>query len=254
MKNIWISELERVFKRKKTIVGIIIYLLLVGFQCLFLWSFGVGFYNAEEAVYLNNLNAAPFFLRELGIFLIFILIPMFVVDSFNGECSSGAYQLILTRPQDRAKLFIVKWAVQAVIILALLAVTWVVTTLFGNLLFPTVTETPFYQIEGLQVLQAYGYSLLFYVIAALVLLSVIALGGVISTIMPNTIISYLAIIGMLVGAIYLSDHFIFYFSLSDSIFDVLGGENHSLLILVFLIMVISFIINITVWKKRDWMG
>lgn len=254
MKNVWISEWERTFKRKKTWVGIFIYLALVGLECLFLSMVGGrSFYDPDHMVMLNSLNTAPFFLRELGLFLTFVLVPMFVVDSFNGEYTSGAYRLILLRPQKRNILFITKVGVLGTVLLALLLITWLVGTIYGRLVFPEVTEVSFFHTETLNPLEAFIYVLKFYGISFLILLSVIAIGSLISVLMPNSILSYIGIIGFFIGSIYISDHFSFFIGLADSIFQVLGQQNHTLVVLTCLLITISYIINVIVWKRRDWM-
>jgi ABC-2 type transport system permease protein len=255
MSNVWISEFERTFKRKKTWIGIMIYFAIIGLECLFLYMVGgKSFYDPSQVVMLNSLNTAPFFLRELGLFLLFILIPMLVVDSFNGEYTSGAFRLVLLRPQGRAKLFAIKLSVQAVIIFGLLAITMVVGMIYGKVAFPAVNEVSFLNTDPLQPMGAFIYVLKFYAIAYLILLAVITIGSLISVLMPNTILSYIGIIGFLVGSLYVSDHFAFFVAFSDSIFQVLGGQNNMVLILVFPMLIISYIMNVVVWEKRNWMG
>lgn len=255
MKNIWKSEVERTFKRKKTSVGILIYFLLVALEGLFLYGVnGISFYNPDEEVMLNSLNTAPFFLRELGPFLIFILIPMFVVDSFNGEYSSGAFRLVLLRPQERLKLFIVKLGVQCMIIFGLLFVTCLVGMIFGKLVFPDVSEVSFFQTAVLQPVEVFVYTLKFYTISFLILFAVIIIGSLISVLMPNVILSYIGILVFLAGSIYVSDTFVFFLTFTDSIFEVLGSQNDTLLLFVCLLIGISYIMNVIVWKKRNWMG
>ncbi|PWA05156.1 ABC transporter permease [Pueribacillus theae] len=254
MKNVWISEFERMFKRKKTWVGLFVYLFLLGFECLFLYGVGgQSFYDPDHVVGLNSLNTAPFFLRELGLFLIFVLIPMFVVDSFNGEYTSGAYRLVLLRPQGRAKLFAIKWSVQGVLIFGLLVFTWLAATIYGYLVFPNVTEVSFFNTGELQSSEAFLYVLTFYAIALLILLAILTIGSLISTVMPNVILSYIGIIGFLIGGLYVSDHFSFFITFTDSIFQVLGKQNMTLIPLAFSIVLISAILNVTIWTKRDWM-
>lgn len=253
MKNIWISELERTFKRKKTWIGIFMYLALIGLECVFLTTVGGrSFYHPDHMVMLNSLNTAPFFLRELGLFLIFILIPMFVVDSFNGEYTSGAYRLVLLRPQNRTVLFMMKVSVQAMILFGLLLITWIVGMIYGKLAFIEVTEVSFFHTAPLQSIEAFIYVGKFYAIAFLILLSIIIIGSLISVLMPNAILSYIGMIGFLIGSIYVSDKFSFFLNFTYSIFQVLGQQNDSLLILVCFIIFISYIINVVVWKRRDW--
>ncbi len=254
IKNIWISEWERMFKRKKTWVGISIYLALIGLEALFLFGVGVSFYNQDAVVELNSLNTAPFFIRELGLVLSFIIIPMFVVDSFNGEYTSGAYRLVLLRPQGRTLLFTIKLAVQATVIWGLLAVTALVGTMFGKLVFPNVEDVSFFNTGIFQPYQASLYVLLFYFIVFLIMVAVICLGSAVSSIMPNPILAYIGIVGLLIGSIYVSDQFFFFLTVSDSVFEILGEQQLDLFLLIVSLSLVSYIISLVVWKKRDWLG
>ncbi|MEK1829881.1 hypothetical protein AAAC51_14640 [Priestia megaterium] len=55
---------------------------------------------------IDSLNSAPLLLRDLSFAITFIVIPMFVADSFNGEYTSGALRMVLIRPHHRVKLFL----------------------------------------------------------------------------------------------------------------------------------------------------
>nr|WP_245833245.1 ABC transporter permease [Oceanobacillus timonensis] len=255
LKNILRSETERMFKRKKTWIGIGVYLLLIGFQCLFLSAFGgVAFYSPEEEVTLNALNTAPFLLRELGLFFLFILIPMLVVDSFNGEYTSGAYRMVLLRPVPRGKLFLAKITILSIIVFLLLMITMAAGIIYGQLAFPSVTETTFLDTEMLQPLAVYGYVFLYYLTAFVILVSAMMVGSLISTILPNMILAYIGIIGFLVGSIYISDYMVFFLSMADTIFVLLAGQKQMMFSVILFLILGSYILNIGIWKKRDWIG
>lgn len=255
MRDIFISEWEKTFKRKKTMIVIGIFVFLVLFECLFLYGMaGTSFYDADHSVQLNALNTAPFFLRELGLFINLILIPMFVVDSFNGEYSSGALRMVLIRPQSRLKLFFAKWSVQVGIVLMIAAFTWLMATLFGKLFMPAVQETAFLNTGMLKPLGATLFTLKFYGISLFISVIVITIGSLVSSIMPNMVLSYITIIGILVGSIYISDIFFFFMFVSDAIFEQLGSsESLSFYLLLVVLLTISYIMNIVIWKKREWM-
>lgn len=253
MRNIFISEWERALKRKKTIIVIGFYILLVLFECLFLLA-GTSFYDADHSVQLNSLNTAPFFLRELGLFINLILVPMFVVDSFNGEYRSGALRMALIRPQSRVKLFFAKWSVQVSILLLITAFTWLTATIFGKLFMPSVQETTFLNTGMLGTFGANMFTLKFYGISLFISVIVITLGSLVSIIMPNMIISYIVIAGILVGSIYISDIFVFFILVSDAIFEQLGStESLTFYLLLVVLFAVSYIMNIVIWKKREWM-
>ncbi|RWR04379.1 ABC transporter permease subunit [Siminovitchia fortis] len=254
MKQLLASEYERVFKKKKTIVGILIFCFVLAFECFFLYQMDVSFYDPEQVVPLNSINSAPFFLRELGVFLHFILIPMFVVDSFNGEYSSGALRLVLIRPQKRVNVLLAKWIVQASIFFMIMVFTWLVGTIFGRMLMPNVEETSFYQTGSMDAVGGLLYTLKFYAMAFLIVIAVIGLCSLISMLMPNPILAYAGTVVVLVGGIYIQDVFDYLFVPSDSIFAVLGKFQAGFYVSLFLIIAASCMINIGIWKKKQWMG
>ncbi len=216
---------------------------------------GVSFYDRSHSVQLNSINTAPFFLRELGLFINFILIPMFVVDSYNGEYSSGALRLVLIRPQKRVSLFLAKWVVQASLILAITVFTWLVATLFGQIIMPHVSETTFLNTESMNVFEGLIYSIKFYGLSYVIFLCVIGLTSFMSIVMPNPIMAYLGTVACLIGGIYISDQFIYFVFVSDSIFSALGNpDQHGFYISLLFLFAITHIMNVGIWNRKQWMG
>ncbi|MFP3434507.1 hypothetical protein SB781_32615, partial [Paraburkholderia sp. SIMBA_061] len=86
MTGLFISELERTFKRKKTAVVLGVYTGLLAFSWFFFFQRGgISFFDAAHDVKIDSLNSAPLLLRDLSFAITFIVIPMFVADSFNSE-------------------------------------------------------------------------------------------------------------------------------------------------------------------------
>ncbi|KRG15732.1 ABC transporter permease [Lederbergia galactosidilytica] len=254
MKNIIISEYERTFKRKKTMIGLAIYGCVLAFECFFLYAMGgLSFYDPEHSVQLNSINTAPFLLRELGIFLHFILIPIFVVDSFSGEYSSGALRLVLIRPQKRLKILLAKWLVQASFVMAIMLVTWLVGTIFGMISMPYVEETTFYETGPMNAFYGMLYTLLFYGLATFIMMGVIGLCSLMSMLLPNPILAFAGTVAALIGSLYVHDVFE-YFLTSDAIFKILGEQRGEFYISLFLIIVISCMMNVKIWQKKQWIG
>lgn len=256
MERILLSEYERTFKRKKTTIGIGLYFVLIALECFFLYlTGGISFYDADHSVQLNSINTAPFFLRELGLFINFILIPMFVIDSFNGEEHSGAFRLVLIRPQKRVKLFLAKWIVQASIFLGITLLTWFIATIFGQMMMPHVSETTFLNTESMHLFEGLFYTIKFYSVTYLIFLGVIGIASFMSLVMPNPILAYMGTIACLIGGIYVSDQFIYFISVSDAIFSAFGKMGHSEFYMSLLVLfVISHMMNISVWHRKQWKG
>ncbi|WP_074679679.1 ABC transporter permease [Priestia aryabhattai] len=256
MTGLFISELERTFKRKKTAVVLGVYIGLLAFSWFFFFQRGgISFFDAAHDVKIDSLNSAPLLLRDLSFAITFIVIPMFVADSFNSEYTSGALRMVLIRPHHRVKLFFVKWVVQCLLVFIILCITWLVGTCLGRMVMPYVNETTFLGGHTLGTLWALLYSLKFYGICFCIFIAVISIGSILSVLMPNSILSYVATIGALIGSVYVSDKLSFFFSVTDSVFHELSRPNSEFLVnLLFPILLISFIINLFVWKKKEWVG
>ncbi|MED3879739.1 ABC transporter permease [Priestia megaterium] len=256
MTGLFMSELERTFKRKKTAVVLGVYIGLLAFiWFIFFQRGGISFFDADHDVKIDSLNAAPLLLRDLSFAITFIVIPMFVADSFNGEYTSGALRMVLIRPHHRLKLFFVKWTVQCLLVFIILCITWVVGTCLGKIAMPHVNKTTFLGGHTLGTLGALLYSLKFYGICFCIFIAVISIGSILSVLMPNSILSYVVTMGALIGSVYVSDKLSFFFSVTDSVFHELSKESSEFLVnLLFPILLISLIINLFVWKKKDWVG
>lgn len=256
MKGILLSEYERMFKRKKTIISLMFYFFLILFECFFLFMMdGLSFYNAQHSVQLNSINTAPFFLRELGLFINFILIPMFVVDSFNGEYTSGALRLVLIRPQKRFNIFLMKWIVQASLFLVIIILTWVIATIFGFSFMPHTSETTFYQTNSMTTIHGLLYTIKFYGIAYCIILAIIGISCFMSIIMTNSILAFIGTVAILIGGVYISDQLSYFLTVSDSIFAALGNaDSYGFYLSLFLLLIISHIMSIGLWNKKQWMG
>lgn len=256
MGGILLSEFERTFKRKKTTIGIGVYFIFIALEGFFLYlTGGISFYDANHSVQLNSINTAPFFLRELGLFINFILIPMFVIDSFSGEEHSGAFRLVLIRPQQKMKLFLAKWIVLASIFLMLTFTTWFIATIFGQIMMPHVSETTFLNTESMRLLEGLFYTLKFYSVTYLIFLAIIGISSFMSLVMPNPIMAYMGTIACLIGGIYVSDQFIYFISVSDAIFSAFGKIGHYEFYMSLLVLfAISHMMNISIWHRKQWKG
>lgn len=189
---------------KKTKVLLFGYLGLLLLMCRFLSAFKVSFYDPAHDVSLNSLNTAPFLFRELSFFLVFILVPLLAVDSFNGETRSGALRMVLIRPLARWRILAAKWALQAIVLAGLLAVTMWTGVLFGMWVMPDVATTSFYKTETFGFTGAMGYIIQYYSLGLLILMTVSGAAQLISLWMPNAVFSYAGVIAFLIGGIYVS--------------------------------------------------
>ncbi|MFD1409272.1 ABC transporter permease [Kroppenstedtia eburnea] len=249
------SEWQRMWARKKTKVLLFGYLGLLLLMCRFLSAFKVSFYDPAHDVSLNSLNTAPFLFRELSFFLVFILVPLLAVDSFNGETRSGALRMVLIRPLARWRILAAKWALQAIVLAGLLAVTMWTGILFGMWVMPDVATTSFYKTETFGFTGAMGYIIQYYSLGLLILMTVSGAAQLISLWMPNAVFSYAGVIAFLIGGIYVSPRMEFLLMGSDSIFKQLAPSPEADFIgLALGIVTISLAFSFLVWTRRDFKG
>lgn len=254
MLNLMKSEWERMWARKKTKIGLFLFLFLLAFECFFLWGMGGrSFYDPEHAVHLNSLNTAPFLLREMAVYLNFILIPMLVVDSFNREYASGQLRMVLLRPLSYGKLLTAKWLVCSLLLLGINVLMWLAGTFFGKWAMPHAETVHFLNTGDYGPIGAFLFCMAFYGIAFLIFLAVLGVSTLISTLLPHPILSYVGIVIFLVGSVYVSSHLEFFLSVSDSIFHVLGRlEDMSLFGICAACAILGYGCSLWIWRRRNW--
>lgn len=254
MIQLILSEWERMWKRKKTMVSMILFVLIVLFDCFFLKAQMIGAFDAVGSVPLSAQNFSVFLLKEVSFFLSLIIGPLLIVDSLNGENASGQLRLVLIRPISFARLFVAKWVDLAFMLFLFVILTFAAGEIFGHVLLPNAETVTYlnpdisYDSWGafLYALQSYGL----YFLILLAMLSVISL---ICTFMPNSITSYFAWIGVIVGGLYISDSLSFFLLSALTIFKLMAGTLASPFYLPLLaFMSLGFIVTMGIWSRRNW--
>ena len=86
MRQILISEFERIFNRKKTKALIAIFGLLLILHSVWVHTFGVAIYDTKGTeVILSNLNFPVAVTREWYFTLFLLIFPILFIDSFNSS-------------------------------------------------------------------------------------------------------------------------------------------------------------------------
>ncbi|SDW81111.1 ABC-2 family transporter protein [Marininema mesophilum] len=254
MKELFLSEWERIWARKKTIVSLIIYVALLGLFATWLHRGGIGFYTPKLETSLNALNFPTFLLKETGFILALIMLPMFFVDSFNGEYSSGAYRLILIRPHSRGKLLLAKWLSMAAVVAIFLSIAFIFSHILGQILYSAPNSITFYPDgDSYSAAGAFGYSLLYYLTFFAIYLALLGIASLISSFLPNTILSFFLILATLLATFYTPDSYHYFILNGEAAFRVLNGTDTTTFISSVLgIIVGTFILVYTYWKRRNW--
>lgn len=249
------SEWERIWARRKTMVSLGIFILLLGMSTFLLHRGGIGFYTAQLDTQLHALNFPVFLIKELGFILSFVMLPMFFIDSFNGEYSSGAYRLILIRPQARKHLLFAKWGSMAAITAIFLTVAYIFGHIAGWLLYSAPSTVTFYP-DGpsYSILGAFGYSLLYYLIFFLIYLALLGIASLISSIMPNAILAFFSTIATILATLYAPNTLQFFVMNSEITFQVLNGMDQIPFFgSLFGIIIVTYSLVYGVWARKGWM-
>ena len=122
-----INEVEKLYKKKKVMVGIILalFFIVVGqiFISLVRNNFGVQGVSSNEF---------PFLILSI---IVNTLLPLFValitIDSFSGEFSKNTMKIVLTRPVSRLKLFSAKIVSICIFIFSILMLTMIFSIVSG---------------------------------------------------------------------------------------------------------------------------
>lgn len=253
MKNLIISELERIFSSKKSIITLIILIICNLLLSTFVMFCKVGFYDGAHSVPLDALNFPPYILRESHLFLIFIVCPIFLVDSFNAEITNSYYRMIMIRPYSKLQMFMSKLISQALILALIVLIMLGVTTAFGFLTLPVVSNTTYYTSMGTySLLGAMLFNLKFYFYEYLIVLVVLSVNAFVSVLMPNSVLAFLGGIGLISASVYVSDKFEFLILSCKNIFASIYGLNSYLLICSPLIILIGLVASSSIFVKRDF--
>lgn len=126
-KSAFINEIEKIFKRKKIVVAIILSVVVIIFGQLIVSGVGLG-------LGIRMTNSSDFPVVVLSFFAGFIL-PLFTVmvtiDVFAGEYNANTMKLSLLRPISRFKLFSAKITAIAFFALFNLFVFLILSSIFG---------------------------------------------------------------------------------------------------------------------------
>ncbi|MDM5430330.1 ABC transporter permease [Bacillus mycoides] len=253
MRQILISEFERIFDRKKTKVLIVIFGLLLILHSVWVHTFGVAIYDTKGAeAILSNLNFPVAVTREWYFTLFLLIFPILFIDSFNSEISSGAYRLIMIRPVSRWELLLAKWVTQMSIVSLFLLIAFIESYVYGTFFIRHAEETFFLDKQaiygtGTSILYTVKYYLILWFIASALLM----VSSFVSLWFQNSIITYFVIVGLLVVGLYVNEEVSYFLIGSESILKILSERK-----------VIFYLINGTIlggcaiaamfsWCKKD---
>ena len=257
MKTLIQSELSRLVIRRRTIIILILSILAFLFLAFFNSFFGSGFYDPNQTATLDALNFAPFVLRDYHFYLVLVLCPLLVVESFNRERTSGEYRMVMIRPYSRRQFYSAKIISLAIVIGVLVFILWILAMILGSLVLPKSTTTSFFNPKvSYTMVEAIFFSFKFYLIEYFMLVAIISVVSSISLLLASPLLSYVASIFLLFGLGFSTASFEFLAISTRSIFDLLLGIGAGWHVILSLIVVLGLGTgsSYVLFKRNDYLS
>lgn len=257
MKILIQSELSRLVMRRRTIIILILSVLAFLFLAFFNSSFGIGFYDPNQTAKLDALNFAPFVLRDYHFYLVLVLCPLLVVESFNRERTSGEYRIVMIRPYSRTQFYSAKIISLAIIMGILMFILWILAMILGGVLLPQTPATSFFNPEvSYTMSEAIFFNFKFYLVEYFMLLAIISVISSISLLLSSPLLSYVASIFLLYGIGFSIVPFEFLVTSTRSIFDLLLGIEAGGHVILSLIVILGLGMgsSYVMFKRNDYLS
>lgn len=214
MLGIWISELERDWKKKYKVMMFSAFLMVAMFNIWGSSSLQRGVFRfGEGSIVLNNLNAPWFVMDGMSLLMMAALLPMIYIDQLSGELNSGAYRLYALRPYRRFQLWLGKLLALAATTVVGVGIVYIVSMIGSKTLFASSDTAALYGIKGeVGRLSAEWYTIKFYGVFLLTCLAKLLFCSAVCVFISRPIIAFLVILGLsIVLYHYLATDLVFLF-------------------------------------------
>lgn len=248
------NEFQKIFLRKRNMLLLITFTFIVIGLCMFLNYYGLGVHTRDlPLVKVNNLNLSVLVAKESFFVLNLIIFPLMFLDSFSGEIKSGAYRMTLIRPIPRYKLLFSKYLSQLIMAFLFLSILLIVSYIYGQLAGPQVSKVTYSsQYMDQNGLESFYYTLKFYSLLLIIVISILTIVSLISTFIPNTPLGFLITIGLMVGSFYISDKFSYFILAGEYVFNQLNNPNGQFFLINGIIILCGGGLNFWMWRNRDF--
>lgn len=248
------NEFQKIFLRKKTMLFLITFTFIVIGSCTFLNYYGLGNYTSNlPQVKVNNLNLPVLVAKESFFVLNLIIFPLMFLDSFSGEIRSGAYRMTLIRPISRYKLLFSKYLSQLIMAFLFLSIPLIVSYIYGQLVGLHVSKVTYSnQYMDQNGLESILFTLKFYALLLIIVISILTIVSLISTFIPNTPLGFLFTIGLMIGSIYISDKFSYFILSGEYVFNQLNNQDSQFFIINGIIILCGGLLNFWTWINKDF--
>ncbi|TSB46221.1 ABC transporter permease [Alkalicoccobacillus porphyridii] len=254
MRQLVISELERLWQMKMVKILLLLFIGISIFSAYFLTWFDLGIYTIDSETPLNTVNFPWFLLREVSFFVLLVIMPLLCIIVLNSPVKSKAYYLILSRPFSRLEFLLSKWGTLLLAAIFITIFIFIIGLVSGSLFYQIPEYVTFYNDQTrFSVIEGYMYSFKLYFSFLGIIITVIALSSVLAILAPNPIITYFLLMISYVIPIYFSSELSFFLLPIQSIFISLSESGFPLLYMVLpLIAAVGGGISSLLWLKQDF--
>ncbi|MCM1991589.1 hypothetical protein [Oceanirhabdus seepicola] len=253
MKNLVLSELKRVFFRKKFLALIFVSIMYLVLSAGLMLVCRVGFYDPNITMEVNRLNFSVHLLRDFHFYFLIVLFPIIFVECFCGEIASGKFRMFITRPYSKTKIILSKVIVGAIVSGIILLGSLIIFTALGYIKLPYVETTRFFNIDKeFTAIGSFIYSLKFYALEWFILMGLMSIVATLSVLIRNSVVVFLGTIASIVFTLYISEKFLYFLESNKAIFDTLAGDG-SFIIYNGLVVIVGMVITVILFNKRDYL-
>ncbi|WBW97018.1 hypothetical protein [Oceanirhabdus sp. W0125-5] len=253
MKNLVLSELRRVFFRKKFLALIIVSSMYMMVAAGLILVYRTGFYDPNTTMEVDRLSFAVHLLRDYHFYFLIVLFPIIFVECFCGEIASGKFRMFMTRPYSKTKIILSKVLVGAIVGGIILLVSLIIFTVLGYIKLPYVETTRFFYIDKeFNAIGAFIYSLKFYALEWFILMGLMSVIATLSVLIRNSVVVFLGTIASIVFTLYLSEKLSYFIESNKAIFDVLSGKENFIIYNI-LVIIVGIALTVILFNKRDYL-
>jgi len=226
MWGLWVSEIERIWRRKRMIAFGGVYLLLLLSNMWMLKLSGWGQYRFGGRVEMHELSAPWFMMEGISLLLVMAILPILFVEHLGGEIHSGAYRMYMLRSFSRFRLWLAKLLALIATIGVFMGTTCLIAFACGRLFFPHSDTVLIYGAEvPIASTAAALYTVKVYLLLALVCVLKLALSSMVCLFVPRPLMAYIVIFVGSIAALYLNKELVLLFDPFQRILTALSPEG-----------------------------
>lgn len=253
MFGMWVSEMERIWKRKSMF-------LLFGASLLLLfasiWIFKIRgwgeFRYGEGRIVLDNLNMPWFVMDGISLLMVAVILPIIFVDQLSGEIHSGAYRLYMLRSFRRFQFFLIKLLALAATITIYIGATYFIAVISAWLFFPHNDTLMIYgTTDPVGPMEAFFYTMKFYMVFILVCIAKLMLSSVVCLLVSRTLISFFILFVISIVLYQFATELVILFDPFQQILLALGPKGSPVFwIYLFGSMFVCSIFSFLLWQRK----